>query len=104
MLNSFENFYGYDATVVKTMYDSAGAVITTGVPDKIEWVATIVRVRSALHSSQTFIIAPSLTGTSPAVTYTKVQEHSPAVNGTYTLSLNNILVSYWDTKTNSINT
>lgn len=106
MLNNFDIFYGYYPSTVLTRYDATGTLITNAATPSVTnvYTVTINSYRSPTLTGQSFIIdASKLTGTvTPTVAASSVQAHSPPISGTYRLSLNNTLVSFWNSTTSSI--
>lgn len=104
MLNQFDIFYGYNPTVVLTKYDATGADIslTADYGAKYVWTVTINKYRIPSHISQSFIFtASSLTNSvpgapTPTITELKYQLHSPPLSGSFTLSLDNTLVTFYN--------
>ena len=101
MLNSFDIFKGFNPSVVLEKFDASGNVITTGTPFKFVWTVTVPLFREDDKTSQNFITTASeLVSSDPAVTPTltieKIQAHSPAISGNYTLSLGTQLLGYLD--------
>lgn len=111
MLNNFDIFYGYNPSVVLTKFDAAGLDIsaTAAAGSKYVWTVTLNNYRPPSATSQTFLFTASTLTTdvgspTPTITEVKSQAHSPPLSGTFTLSLDNVLVTFYNStsKTNQV--
>jgi hypothetical protein len=108
MLNQFDLFYGYNPTVVLTKFDAAGNNISASASAgyKYVWTVTVNNFRPQSLANQTFILNNNtLANTDPTITPTitqvTTQQHSPPLSGTFTLSLGNVLVTFYNSTSNS---
>jgi hypothetical protein len=88
-LNNFDSFSPYQISVVRTIYDSTGAVTNdTTVASRIEYVVSIFLLRNTSYSAEDFI----KTYTNYTGTFTKTLglTHSPLISGTFTLSIGGV--------------
>lgn len=106
MLNQFDIFYGYNPSVVLTKYDAAGVDIsaTNAAGAKYVWTVTVNKYRAPSLTAQSFLLTASTltaaTGTATIVE-TKYQAHSPPLSGSFTLSLDNVLVTFYNSTSKS---
>lgn len=112
MLNKFDLFYGYNPSVVLTKYDSDGVDISLSAAAgyKYVWTVTINQYRAPSLTAQSFITSAStlsntVTGSpTPTLTEEKYQAHSPPLEGSFTLSLDNVLVTFYNSTSNATQT
>jgi hypothetical protein len=103
MLSNFDIYYGYSPAVILTKFDAAGNNISASPSNgyKYVWTVTLNYFRPQSLSSQTFILnnntlANTNVAITPTITEVHSQAHSPQLSGTFTLSLDNILVSFYN--------
>jgi hypothetical protein len=86
-LNQFAWFGSYGTTCILTMKDSSG-LVTLNKTNAVEfvWTASISKFRTSDLQAHTFIVAYSSAG--GQFSSNKIQDHSPVISGTFTLTLN----------------
>ncbi len=88
-LNLFDSFSKYQTTVTRIIYDASNNVIsTTAGAARIEYLASLNLLRPAAFSSEDFTY--TYLGYTGTVTKAIVQEHSPLITGTWSLSIGSV--------------
>jgi hypothetical protein len=111
MLASFNTFYPYNFSVVRTTMDYNGVNTTvSGLPAySYTWTVTVNSYRTAAVTAQNTVFNFLLSNLSNTVntstvispSYNSIQAHSPPVQGTFGLTINNTAITYWNSTLNA---
>jgi hypothetical protein len=107
LIKKFDIFNGHTISTAITCSDAAGVAAACPSVNK-DITVTVFTYRPESSTTQTFTIDTTdlvaIAADTPTVTYTRLQEHSPPISGSYKLSLNNTLLAFWNSTSNAIQT